>query len=114
MLEPMAPAAAPVVTRRRVLQVGSGVVGALAFGSAGYGLGEANAAPARTTAKKSTTPTPSTPAPSSASYVSQPEMAPPLVTVTAPATNTAPGLIMNTPSITTADHGPLIIDNSGS
>jgi hypothetical protein len=47
------------------------------------------------------------------SFQSRPDLKPPVVTVTTPASNTAPGLVLTTPAFGPGQHGPLILDNSG-
>jgi hypothetical protein len=47
------------------------------------------------------------------SFQSRTDLTPPVVTVTTAASNTAPGLLLTTPSFGPGQHGPLILDNSG-
>jgi Arylsulfotransferase (ASST) len=47
------------------------------------------------------------------SFQSRPDLTPPTVTVTTPASGAAPGLVFTTPTLGPGQHGPLIFDNSG-
>lgn len=104
----------PSLSRRRLLQAGTGAIGAVAFSSVGYGIGDAQAARTRSAAPRAGSTATSTDAPAPPTYVSEPALEPPTVTVTTKAKGTAPGLILTTANIATTQHGPLVIDDDGS
>ncbi|MEV0720824.1 arylsulfotransferase family protein [Asanoa sp. NPDC050611] len=94
--------ARPRVSRRRLLAGGAGLAVAAATGGGGYALGRGHGRAAPVEA----------PAPALHQFVTRPDLAVPVVDVTATGP-TAPGLVFLTPAAGAGGRGPLLVDGAG-
>jgi len=112
---PSAPAAGPRLSRRSFLRgaVAGGVaigVASLGYWGTTYGNRAGSSAPQASPSTRPPSPQPSLPAGSRA-FRTRPDLSTPLVSMTAPGLNSAPGLICLTPA---SGPGPIVVDSSGS